>query len=142
MTSIARPFPHDGDTGEAGSGPRPSAGDFEGGEALSLIARLRLVTGPDTSLDAEIFAAVAGKPEFANGAPYPADWTAPAYTGSVDQALKLIPLGIAWELHSDSSCMMGYEPGPGRLLDDRFGCEGASLPLTLCISALRARGFH
>jgi hypothetical protein len=79
-------------------------------ELLELAARCENATGPDRELDAEIEVAVAGFPERAyqqrnamrpKGSPdldrmqWLASWGIPAFTGSIDAAMGLVPEGWA-----------------------------------------------
>lgn len=99
-----------------------------------LIADLEKATKPCERLDKAIHLIVA--PE--NPHPY----HCPRYTGSIDQAVTLVPKGASWFIES-------WPPSPTRKVTsdaavcmggERY-CSDASTPaIALCIAALKARG--
>jgi len=102
-----------------------------------LISRLEEATGPDVNLDRDIRAAV--------GLVWREDfyfWGGKRYRGqvnfteSVDAALLLVPEGMDVYLGTDGPWATVWSEG-----DDPF-CRGRgkTLPLSLCIAVLRARG--
>lgn len=67
----------------------------------------------------------------------------PAYTTSLDTAVTLVPKGIVWALYSGSDTYVASaacepKPAPGRLMDERWGAEGATEAAALTAAALRA----
>lgn len=120
---------------------------------LELAVRCEAATGPDRQTECDIFTAL--NPEwlphktdlgtFVNDkslrdTPYLSRNTklAPRYTASLDAALTLVPVGVAWCLYSDSSIEYGPEPEAGCMLNG-YGLDAATPALALCAAALRAR---
>lgn len=101
-----------------------------------LIAALEAATGPSRELDAELGALLPSPPED-NGAVV---WW-PYYTASIDAALTLVPEGM--EIWITSRPADGKAPAEAlvhlsRLVGD-WRAYGPTIPLALCIAALRAR---
>lgn len=104
-----------------------------------LIERLEKATGPDRELDGEIALLLDPDTRRVN----PGRWVGnevPAYTSSVDDALTLIPQG--WRVGSIVEGAIG--PWFVSLWDNSVRhlaarSEAPTLPLALCIAALRAR---
>jgi hypothetical protein len=76
----------------------------------------------------------------------PSEWQwsiAPDPLHSIDAAASLMPPGIVWTLYSGSdtyvaSAACGPKPEPGRLMEERWGAEGATEAAALTAAALRA----
>lgn len=126
----------------------------------SLIAELEKAAAPDFELDKAIGEAaglvVAGKPSSASGRyNYHADGDyqdriskrcdtpLPQFTASIDAAATLIPAGLYWmagfgrcrETEPLGGCAL-FRPGAD---EPTFQAEAASVPLAICIAALKAR---
>lgn len=130
-----------------------------------LIARLEAATGADRELDADIAVAVSGDPEAIVVRPHegtifthkPGWWCdgndkshlAPEFTASIDAAMTLVPED--WGGHGILS-WPGYDNGKltNKARADLHHCLSsgggpkeiafaATLPLAICIAALRAR---
>jgi hypothetical protein len=128
---------------------------------LDLAERCERATGPDWQLSRDIFKAIGGLPDvwcgnkviswFGNG-PWGCNTedglrhlhctNAPAYTGSLDDALMLVPKGLDWRV----DIMTGL---PGAIVCQPNAClstktaptmrRAATPALALCAAALRAR---
>jgi hypothetical protein len=124
--------------------------------ANELIEKLEAATGPDRELDCwvqcikdgadfEIFRRVV--PDFHQ-------WACPYYTSSIDAAMSLVPEGfsvdnIMWWPKPDNSffaraVVIGTHDHGGEFWhnseDGRWSAEAKSLPLAICIAALKAKG--
>lgn len=106
-----------------------------------LIAALERATGPSRELDAEIAKTFGFVPD-GPGAQTSAPWAwGPDYTRSIDAALTLVPGGYTTSLMTG-----GFGNDIAELLkhgadikpEDDFEAEAPTLPLALCIAALRA----
>lgn len=86
-----------------------------------LIERLKQATGPDPELDYDIQCEMDGR-----GKP-------PAYTGSFDAALTLVPRGVWWRC----SCDIDLTP-TAVVGGSQYAEVGATPAIALCIAALKA----
>ena len=101
-----------------------------------IIERLEKAKGPDRGIDQDIFHALDLCPKSDGGCD---DFRAPAYTGSVDCALSLVPEGSWWDIGTmaDGLTYGACVGGPNNLFDtDRQLARSPAL--ALCIAALRA----
>lgn len=99
-----------------------------------LIARLKQATGPDLDLDHAIATVV--RPSDGHGVLL--------YTASIDAALTLVPEGLYWMTGfgrvreaEPLGGMAIFEPGETEVTFSE--AEGATVPLAICIAALKAR---
>lgn len=118
---------------------------------VSIIKRLEKATGGARELDARIFCALRGVPYErhsvgqAGRTTVNSFWDAcEPYTSSLDAALMLVPAGASVQTMLDGkgikrpwSMVHVHRNGPP--YDKSFGDFAASLPIALCIAALRAR---
>ena len=121
---------------------------------IDLIARLEKATGPDRELDGDICAALGlhpdgwrrGVKEASADAIWFDDrtrrsWSASAFTSSIDAAMSLVPEG--WNRRASETdkhwwwaeLREGYETSYNRV---EIG-QSPSLPVSICIAALKAR---
>lgn len=106
-----------------------------------LIAKLEAAKEGSRELDAEIFEAWSGKSAYHDARGFSGATVRkmiqglPAYTTSIDAALTLVPDGLFYELRSQyrTACIRKR----GRVTDS---AKAATIPLALCIAALRAVG--
>jgi hypothetical protein len=99
---------------------------------LELAERLEKATGPDRSLEIDIFAAVMGlDPMIALG-------EKPFYTRSLDAAMTLVPEGFVWGMGGPEEGRYWAIVAPtGEASAEPIGAATAAL--ALCAAALRAK---
>ncbi len=106
-------------------------------EMLALAKRCEAATGPDRTLDAYIEMAV----RHVAGSLY--RYKSPKYTGSIDDALTLVPAGMGDEIEITTLYLVarvGVNLNHGNDGSPFYGSsEVNSIPLALCAAALRAR---
>lgn len=107
-------------------------------DLLKLAERCEAASGPDRELDRDIELAF----------PYEdakhLQFGLPQYTGSIDWAKTLVPVGCAWILYSDgptyiASAEIGLHPSGGQLMQAQWSGAGEAPALALTAAALRAR---
>ncbi len=108
-----------------------------------LIARIEAATGPDQELDAEIHL-LATKNTIACVADIMAGcelgWEHPAYTASIDAALKLAPEGWDWIIGASAGSKFPVANlGRSYPTNKNVAHEAATPALALCAAALKAR---
>jgi len=114
-----------------------------------LLQRLQKATGPDREIDGDLFMAFGGaefesaieRAEMPCGCPREtavrlAKGYAPAYTQSLDAALKLLPGNWSWRIGNTPSGCGFASLGTQKSLQD---VDGGSPALALCIACVMAR---
>lgn len=113
-----------------------------------LIKRLEETTGPDRKLDFVIMLVADGKDptEYKLNGQFADE--VPRYTSSLDAALTLVPEGATVEMHLTEKDSYAYvnvlekvETTDGdEFVETPHSGNARTLPIALCIAALRARG--
>lgn len=119
---------------------------------MTLLTLLRHAAGPNRELDAEIAEAAGFQVErhassglvLCRKPPEQYSWTdIPAYTGSLDAAMTLMPEGSQWTLEADAAWVRLLTMADVDEFQGHFtGRGGKCTALALCIAALLARGIE
>jgi hypothetical protein len=106
-------------------------------QLTDLIERLEKVTGPDYSLGQDIGRVLNLRQRYEHPGSLNESW--PNYTGSLDAAMTLLPESQAFLMGRTHQRLYWVEM-PGPLASNQFrGGSAISLPIALCIAALKAR---